>query len=35
VIAWCAEMLKRDRIQFICEHELQALRDHFEALRVK
>jgi uncharacterized Zn finger protein len=33
VLAWCAEMLKRDRVGFICDQELGALRDHFEALR--
>jgi len=32
VIAWCAEMLKRDRVGFICERELKALRDQFERL---
>ena len=31
VIAWCAEMLRRDRVGFICDQELQALRNHFEA----
>jgi hypothetical protein len=31
VLAWCAEMLKRDSVGFICERELAALRDHFEA----
>jgi uncharacterized Zn finger protein len=30
-IAWCAEMLKRDRVGFICNRELQSLRNHFEA----
>ena len=30
VIAWCAAMLKRDRGGFICEQELQALREQFE-----
>jgi len=30
VIAWCAEMLKRDRVGFICEHELRELRQHFK-----
>jgi uncharacterized Zn finger protein len=30
VVAWCAEMLKCDRVGFICERELAALRDHFE-----
>lgn len=31
VLAWCAEMLKRDSVGFICERELAALRDHFRA----
>jgi hypothetical protein len=29
VHAWCAEMLRRDRVGFICRQELTALRDHF------
>jgi uncharacterized Zn finger protein len=29
-IAWCTEMVKRDRVGFICERELAALRDHFK-----
>jgi len=33
VIAWCAAMVKKDRVGFICEQELQALRRQFEALR--
>lgn len=33
VIAWCAEMAKRDRMGFIFERELAALRNHFEGLR--
>jgi uncharacterized Zn finger protein len=32
-IAWCAEMAKRDRVGFIFDRELGALRNHFEALR--
>jgi hypothetical protein len=32
VIVWCAEMLKRDRVGFICERQLKALRDQFERL---
>jgi hypothetical protein len=31
VIAWCTEMLKRDRVGFICDQELRELRQHFEA----
>jgi hypothetical protein len=34
-IGWCQEMLFRDRVGFICERELQALKSHFEALRPK
>lgn len=30
MIAWCVAMLKRDRGGFICEQELQALREQFE-----
>lgn len=33
VIAWCTETLKRDRVGFICDQELRALREQFEALR--
>jgi hypothetical protein len=33
MIAWCAEMLKRDRVGFICKRELEALQSRFEALR--
>ena len=33
VIAWCAEMAKRDRMGFIFERELGAIRNHFETLR--
>ena len=33
VITWCAAMLKRDRVGFICEQELRELREHFEAPR--
>lgn len=32
VIAWCAEIAKRDRVGFIFDRELAALR-HFEGLR--
>lgn len=31
VITWCAAMLQRDRMGFICEQELRELRQHFEA----
>ena len=31
VIAWCTEMLKRDRVGFICTEELRLLRRQFEA----
>jgi len=31
--AWCAEMLKRDRVGCICDQELRALRDQFQAAR--
>jgi len=31
VIAWCAEMLKNDRVGFICDRDLGALRHQFEA----
>jgi uncharacterized Zn finger protein len=31
VIAWCAEMLKTDRVGFICDQELRALRQRLEA----
>jgi len=33
VIAWCAEMAKRDRVAFIFNRELGAIRNHFETLR--
>ena len=33
VIAWCAQMLKTDRVGFICDQELRALRQQFEASR--
>jgi len=33
VIAWCAEMLKRDRVGFLCDRELRALRQQFETSR--
>ena len=31
VIAWCAAMAKRDRVGFICDTEIQALRKQLEA----
>ena len=33
VIVWCAEMLKRDRVGFICDQELKALRQRLDASR--
>jgi len=30
VIAWCTAMLKRDRVGFICEQDLQTLREQFK-----
>ena len=33
VIAWCAEMLKRDRVGFLCDQELRTLRQQFETSR--
>ncbi len=33
VVAWCAAMAKRDRMGFIFERELGAIRNHFETLR--
>ena len=33
VVAWCAAMIKSDRVGFICDRDLGALRNHFEALR--
>ena len=32
-IAWCAKMMKRDRVGFICDREIQTLRKHFETAR--
>ncbi len=34
-IAWCSEMLASDRVGFISQEELQALRDHFKASGAK
>jgi hypothetical protein len=31
LIAWCDQMLKRDRVGFICDQQLQALRQRLEA----
>jgi hypothetical protein len=33
LIAWCRDMLKKDRVGFICEKELKALRHDLEASR--
>lgn len=33
VRAWCTEMIKRDRVGFLCDQELRALRRHCEASR--
>jgi hypothetical protein len=33
VVAWCAQMLRRDRAGFLCDQELRALRQHVEASR--
>jgi len=33
VIAWCAEMLKRDRVGFLCDQALRTLRQQFETSR--
>lgn len=33
VIAWCAEMVQRDRVGCIYDQELQAMRQHWEASR--
>lgn len=29
VVAWCTEMLKRDRTEFLCDQELRSLREQF------
>ena len=31
VAAWCAGMLKKDRVGFICAESLRALQDRFDA----
>jgi len=33
VVAWCAGMIKSDRVGCICDRDLGALRNHFEVLR--
>jgi hypothetical protein len=33
VVAWCAGMIKSDRVGCICDRDLGALRNHFKALR--
>ena len=33
VVAWCAGMIKSDRVGCICDQDLEALRNHFKALR--
>lgn len=33
VVVWCAGMIKSDRVGFICDRDLDALRNHFQALR--
>jgi hypothetical protein len=35
LIAWCRDMLKKDRVGFICEEELKALRHDLEASQSK
>ena len=30
VTAWCAEMLKKGRVEFICDDDLRALQDRFD-----
>ncbi len=35
LVAWCRDMLKKDRVGFICEEELKALRHDLEASRSK
>jgi hypothetical protein len=34
VIAWCTEMLKSDRVKYLCDQELRTLRQQFEASRL-
>jgi hypothetical protein len=33
IVAWCAAMIKSDRVGFICDRDLGALRNHCKALR--
>ncbi len=33
VVAWCAGMIQSDRVGCICDRDLEALRNHFKALR--
>jgi hypothetical protein len=33
VLAWCEKMIKSDRVGFLCDEELRALRDKFKASR--
>jgi hypothetical protein len=33
VVAWCGQMLKSDRVGFICDEELRALQDRFKLSR--
>ena len=33
VVAWCGQMIKRDRVGFICDQGLQALRQRLEGSR--
>ena len=33
VLAWCAEMRKKDRVGFICQKQLRALQDRFDTSR--
>ena len=35
LIAWCRGMLQKDRVGFICETELKALRHNLETSRLK
>ncbi len=34
VIAWCAKMLKRDRVGFLCDQELRALQQRLKTSRL-
>lgn len=35
IVAWCEGMIESDRVGFICDRDLSALRNHFTALRSK